>query len=70
VGEKFLKILWRKKVQFGTTFVIASSSDSTWILNYSKDSKSSEMGSVCLTYADCNSFSKPTKAPLEAKSDP
>jgi hypothetical protein len=58
-------------VEFETTFVIATSSDSPRILNYSKDSKSNQNEfSFVLNYVDCNSFFKLTKAPLEARSDP
>jgi hypothetical protein len=47
VGENFPEILWRKKGVIGTTFVMETSSDSPRIFNYSKDTKSTEMGSVC-----------------------
>jgi hypothetical protein len=39
MGEKFPEILWRKML-FGTIFVIAISSDSPRIFNYSQDFKS------------------------------
>jgi hypothetical protein len=48
--EKFSEKLWRKKVQFETTFVITTSSDSPQILNYSKDFKSNRIGSVLCSY--------------------
>jgi hypothetical protein len=48
--EKISGNLWRKKVQFGTTFVIATSSDSPRSLNYSQDSKPTRIGSDLCSY--------------------
>jgi hypothetical protein len=42
--EKIQANSWRKKVQFETTFVIATSSDSQRILNYLQDSKPNQIG--------------------------
>jgi hypothetical protein len=39
-GGKICKILWRYEIQFKTLFVIATSSNSSRILNYLKDSES------------------------------
>jgi hypothetical protein len=38
-GLKIQEIAWRYEVQFGTLFIMATSSKSPWILNYTKDSK-------------------------------
>jgi hypothetical protein len=45
-GLKLREILWRSKIQFGTLFIIATSSKYPWILNYSKDSES-KLGLNC-----------------------
>jgi hypothetical protein len=58
-------------VEFGTNFVIVTFSDSPRILNYLKDSKLNQNGfCFVLIYADCNSFSKSTRVPLKARTDP
>jgi hypothetical protein len=40
---KIQEFAWRYEIQFGTLFVLATSSKSPWVLNYCKDSRKTDL---------------------------